>query len=373
MRETPGFWNMKVDSSNGGGVGGASSVRTVGYGFGGRCFHAPLIVGVGVRVRRRRDDVGDDVRWLPRSFLQSRSATPSMISLPQALKRSRSHSGAHASELTEEALRRGLAVVCDKPFALDARGRRAHVALSKISGSFSRPYQNRRWDSDFLTVREARRRRSASARSSASSPASSASRPEPGPKRAGFGRCWTSGATSWIKPSCCSARSSTVYAEWRVRRAISTRRVRRVDASHGARSMLWASRSQAAPGLGSGSLGATPPTSSTPRWTAGAAPRRRSDAADARRSVGSRAARPVGPPPSRRGVGDGASVPGAWHTYQPTFATPCAASRHPRSRPGCIKTAQILDAADDHSHPRGRRSRPPHGLSVPMSSSTSTS
>src|SRR5579863_138896 len=56
------------------------------------------------------------------------------------------------TELTEASLRRGLGVVCDKPFALDARSAAGTVALAEKLKLVLSPYQNRRWDSDFLTV-----------------------------------------------------------------------------------------------------------------------------------------------------------------------------------------------------------------------------
>lgn len=55
--------------------------------------------------------------------------------------------------LVQEALRLGLAVVCDKPFALDAASARETTELAERLGIPLTVYQNRRWDSDFLTLR----------------------------------------------------------------------------------------------------------------------------------------------------------------------------------------------------------------------------
>ncbi len=44
-------------------------------------------------------------------------------------------------------------MVCDKPFALEPAAARATVDLASSAGVVLSPYQNRRWDSDFLTVR----------------------------------------------------------------------------------------------------------------------------------------------------------------------------------------------------------------------------
>ncbi len=60
--------------------------------------------------------------------------------------------GTH-SDLTDEAISLGLSVVCDKPFAMDPGAARRSVELAADRGVTLSPYQNRRWDSDFLTVR----------------------------------------------------------------------------------------------------------------------------------------------------------------------------------------------------------------------------
>ena len=43
--------------------------------------------------------------------------------------------------------------MCDKPFALDAAQARTAVEAAEAAGVVLSVYQNRRWDSDFLTVR----------------------------------------------------------------------------------------------------------------------------------------------------------------------------------------------------------------------------
>jgi len=56
--------------------------------------------------------------------------------------------------LTRAAVTLGLAVACDKPFALDAASARETAELAERAGVPLTVYQNRRWDSDFLTVRK---------------------------------------------------------------------------------------------------------------------------------------------------------------------------------------------------------------------------
>ena len=55
--------------------------------------------------------------------------------------------------LLHEAIDLGLAAVVDKPFAPDAATARAAVEAAEQAGLTLSVYQNRRWDSDFLTVR----------------------------------------------------------------------------------------------------------------------------------------------------------------------------------------------------------------------------
>lgn len=128
----------------------------VGYGFGGRYFHAPLIssarecdfLGVVTSSAERRKLVGADHPGLDTfdslTALADAGAEAVAISTP---------ADTH-SDLTDKAIALGLSVVCDKPFSLDPVAARRTVALALDRGVTLSPYQNRRWDSDFLTVRD---------------------------------------------------------------------------------------------------------------------------------------------------------------------------------------------------------------------------
>jgi predicted dehydrogenase len=132
-------------------------IGLAGFGFGGRYFHAPFLasvpecefLGAITTSAQRRKEFGDQFPGR-RTFdsleqLAAEGAEAVTISTP---------AGTHA-ELAQRALRLGLAVVCDKPFALDTAS--AHQTVL-VSEQLQRPltvYQNRRWDSDFLTVRKA--------------------------------------------------------------------------------------------------------------------------------------------------------------------------------------------------------------------------
>ncbi|GAA2696029.1 Gfo/Idh/MocA family protein [Actinoplanes palleronii] len=127
----------------------------VGYGSGGRIFHAPLVssakniefVGVVTTSEERRKQVAEQLPGVASydslAALAADGVQAVTISTPAST---------HA-ELALEAVRLGLAVVVDKPFALDAASARELVKAAEAAGVPLTVYQNRRWDSDFLTIR----------------------------------------------------------------------------------------------------------------------------------------------------------------------------------------------------------------------------
>ena len=129
-------------------------IGLVGYGFGGRYFHAPLIegaagctlVGVVTRSPERRAEVAAEhpgvALYDTVDELVAAGVDAVTVCTPAATH----------TALTDDLLRRGLPVVCDKPFALDADAARRTVELAEREGVLVTPYQNRRWDSDLLTL-----------------------------------------------------------------------------------------------------------------------------------------------------------------------------------------------------------------------------
>ncbi|KTB78273.1 Gfo/Idh/MocA family protein [Pseudomonas syringae] len=128
----------------------------VGYGKGGRYFHATLIsslpgatfVGVVTRSPERKQEVGKDHPGVPTfdtlAELVAAGVDVVVISTPLASRRA----------LILEATELGVGVVSDKPFASDAAHARELVEAAERRGVLLSVYQNRRWDSDFLTVRK---------------------------------------------------------------------------------------------------------------------------------------------------------------------------------------------------------------------------
>jgi len=126
-----------------------------GYGTGGRTFHAPLI----------RSATGLDlvavVTGSPERQAQVREELPQAVVVPSVAELPAlgiegvtitTPSATHAP-LAHTALDLGLHAVVDKPFALTGADAADLVAHADRAGRLLVPYQNRRWDSDFLTIR----------------------------------------------------------------------------------------------------------------------------------------------------------------------------------------------------------------------------
>ena len=133
-------------------------VGLIGFGSASRTLHVPLLrATAGYRIAAVASSRGDEVA----------AALPGVevVDEPAAIAR---HPGldlivvatpndTHAP-LAEAALRAGRHVVVDKPFTLTAAEARHLGRMARESGSVLSAFHNRRWDSDFLTVREAVRR-----------------------------------------------------------------------------------------------------------------------------------------------------------------------------------------------------------------------
>ncbi|MGY1769726.1 Gfo/Idh/MocA family protein [Blastococcus sp. SYSU D00813] len=321
----------------------------VGYGFGGRWFHAPLLasapevdfLGVVTTSPERQALVAADHPGLATfgslEELAAAGAEAVAISTP---------ADTH-SALTDRALELGLAVVCDKPFALDAAAARRSVDLAAARGLPLAPYQNRRWDSDFRTARalvadgrlgrvtrfESRFERFA---------------PEPGPPAAGGGTLRDFHSHLVDQALVLLGPATAVYAEWRVRDSgLDDDVFIALTHADGARSHLWGSWSQGAPGdrfRVSGTEGA---------YVVGGPMDGQEAALLAGRTPATDGERWGVEPPERYGRlrrgDDGETVPterGRWDVFYPAFA---AAVRGEGPVPvdprDAVATATVLDAA----------------------------
>ncbi|MFC4560332.1 Gfo/Idh/MocA family oxidoreductase [Nocardiopsis mangrovi] len=131
-------------------------VAVVGYGKGGEVFHAPLVDAT-PGLRLSAVVTGDPGR---RAAVRKRYPGAAVLgSADELWQRSgefeiaviTTPNDTHAP-LARSALEAGLSVVVDKPFALTAAEARGLAAEADRLGRVLTVYQNRRWDSDFLTL-----------------------------------------------------------------------------------------------------------------------------------------------------------------------------------------------------------------------------
>ncbi|MBE7730298.1 oxidoreductase [Komagataeibacter sp. FXV3] len=128
-------------------------VGLVGYGFAGRIFHAPLINATpGLELvavcSRQRDAVLHD--W-PKVTVTP--APDALFALPDLDMVVIATPNATHADLAITALRAGLHVVVDKPFTITLEQARRVAQVAREQGRFLSVFQNRRWDSDFLGIR----------------------------------------------------------------------------------------------------------------------------------------------------------------------------------------------------------------------------
>ncbi len=131
-------------------------IGLVGFGKGGRYFHAPLIeeadgTALTAAVTRSAERRAELAARFPgaRAFdslaemVESGAVDAVTVTTPLET---------HVP-LVREAIALGVPVVCDKPFAADATTARAVVTEAEAAGVPLATYQNRRWDADMGTLR----------------------------------------------------------------------------------------------------------------------------------------------------------------------------------------------------------------------------
>ena len=133
-------------------------VGIVGYGLAGSVFHAPLVattpgmrvaaisVGDATRAAKARHDYPDATIYPTAQALLGAADTLDLVVVDAP-------NDAHAS-VGSAALEAGLPVVIDKPFAATSADARNVMETAKRTGKLLTVFQNRRWDSDFLTARK---------------------------------------------------------------------------------------------------------------------------------------------------------------------------------------------------------------------------
>jgi scyllo-inositol 2-dehydrogenase (NADP+) len=139
-------------------ITGDIRVALIGYGLGGRSFHAPFIATTpGMKLTsivtgdadRQRDARAEHpgarvIASADELFLGDHDADLIVISTPN-----KTH-----VPLAMAAAAHGFACLVDKPLATTADDARRLVDVARDRGTFLTVYQNRRWDGDFLTIRK---------------------------------------------------------------------------------------------------------------------------------------------------------------------------------------------------------------------------
>jgi len=127
-------------------------VGLIGFGLAGSVFHAPLIAAE----PRFELAVVATSRDLPAEFAAARTYTDPMeligdpaIDLVVVASPNTSH-----APLARAALMAGKHVVVDKPFTIDTREAQELIDLARLKNRHLSVFQNRRWDGNFITVRE---------------------------------------------------------------------------------------------------------------------------------------------------------------------------------------------------------------------------
>lgn len=130
-------------------------VAIIGYGLAGRLFHGPLIaategLAVATVVTSDPERQAAAARDHPQAALV---ASPAEVWDPadHDLVVIAAPNAAHAA-LAHDAIEHGVAVVVDKPLAVSAADAEAVVAHAERAGVLLTVFQNRRWDSDQLTL-----------------------------------------------------------------------------------------------------------------------------------------------------------------------------------------------------------------------------
>jgi scyllo-inositol 2-dehydrogenase (NADP+) len=129
-------------------------VAVVGYGLGGRVFHAPFVSAVpGLNLRAIFQRSGDTAAKAYPSVRIERSIDPILADKSIDLVIISTPNDTHF-DLARQALEAGKHVVIDKPFATTSEQALVLGSIAKLKDVLVIPFHNRRWDGDFLTVKK---------------------------------------------------------------------------------------------------------------------------------------------------------------------------------------------------------------------------
>lgn len=131
-------------------------VGIVGFGLAGAVFHAPLIAHTpGLRlaaiVTRDAEKIASAERLYP--GVQAFESADDLIAADAIDVAVIATPNVFHAPISEQMIRAGIAVVIDKPIAIDSVSAQSVVDLAEENNVLLTVFQNRRWDGDFLTVK----------------------------------------------------------------------------------------------------------------------------------------------------------------------------------------------------------------------------
>jgi len=126
----------------------------IGFGLGGRAFHAPFLAAVpGLRLAAVLQRTGDDAAKIYPGTKIVRTLEE-LLAIPTIQLIAISTPNHTHAPLAKACMEAGKDVVVDKPFATTVAEARELIAVAKKTGRFLSAYQNRRLDGDFRTVQK---------------------------------------------------------------------------------------------------------------------------------------------------------------------------------------------------------------------------
>lgn len=131
------------------------NVGIIGYGLGGKCFHAPVIASVtGLKLYKVYTTKAENVQHLKEKYkdVQAVSAVDDILDDPGIQLVVVANPSPLHFETAKRALEKGKNVIVEKPFTATSEEADILIALAKEKNKLLTVHQNRRWDSDFKTV-----------------------------------------------------------------------------------------------------------------------------------------------------------------------------------------------------------------------------
>jgi predicted dehydrogenase len=129
-------------------------VGVIGYGLGGRVFHAPFVNAVpGLRLISILQRKGDEAAKAYPAVRIDRSFAATLADPAIEIVVVSTPNETHF-DLARQVLEAGKHVVIDKPFAATSDEALELGRIAKEKGVLAIPFHNRRWDGDFLTVKK---------------------------------------------------------------------------------------------------------------------------------------------------------------------------------------------------------------------------